>query len=97
MEVAVLEVNHVVNDCTAPYFIATVPYPNSENPAKVQTPAGVGPKHSMNLRYCFSPLGFNFAQKVPIERKKSFQFFCERKKIVFELFHHRFVSSNIIR
>jgi len=84
MEISVIDVNHVVNDCTAPYFLVTVPYPNAENPAKFQTPAGVGPKHT-----------YNFAQKVPIERKKSFQFFCERKKVTFELWHHRTLLSDI--
>eukprot|EP00698_Gefionella_okellyi_P008239 TRINITY_DN2033_c0_g1_i2.p1 TRINITY_DN2033_c0_g1~~TRINITY_DN2033_c0_g1_i2.p1 ORF type:complete len:677 (-),score=173.32 TRINITY_DN2033_c0_g1_i2:26-2056(-) len=67
------------------YIEMEFPFPNSDSPQKLCT---------AKVKNSQSPL-YNFVGKVAILRNKSLSAFLKRGKIRFELFHYRFLQSDV--
>ncbi|KAL6059494.1 Coiled-coil and C2 domain-containing protein 1A, partial [Balamuthia mandrillaris] len=69
------------------YVYITFPYPSAQQPQKAQTDSVKG---SINPSY-------ETSFKFNIDRgKKSFLFFCQRKKLLCEIYHKRFLQRHIL-
>jgi hypothetical protein len=66
------------------YIFVAFPIPSAEAPQKCQTPTANGSNPT-----------YDFTHKFHIERKKSFNLFCERKKVFLELFQYRFMLPDV--
>ncbi len=108
IEFTVVSCTNIPADISSPYFriqdkyvfIHYLPlvdivfaYPNQESPQTFSTGA-LSNSGSDSLVGLILLSVLNISTKFQIERKKSFQFFCERKKVTFELLQRKLLFAS---